>query len=117
LLVRLWQCCPGLKTMYEVTSCALLRRRALRMHDSRPGRHPVDVAGLDPLYRSEAVTVSHGAIEQIRHRGQPDVRMGSHVGSAPGLESNWAEGREADERPTRFDPVRKQLPTHSENDQ
>ncbi len=54
------------------------------MHDSAPGRHPVDLAGTDRLMRAEAVAVDDLALDQIRHRRQADVRMRTHVESLTG---------------------------------
>src|SRR5690606_34968616 len=44
--------------------------------------HPVDLAGMDRLLGADAVPVHDLAFEQVGDRGQPDVRMRTHVDTA-----------------------------------
>ena len=69
------------------------------MHDAAPGGHPVDLAGPDRHRGAEAVAVHDLAVEQIGHRGEPDMRMRPHVHAGPGAEFHRAEMVEEDERP------------------
>ena len=50
-------------------------RAALRMDDALAGRHPIHIAWRDDLRRAEAVAVHDFALEQVCHRGEPDMRM------------------------------------------
>jgi DNA-binding transcriptional LysR family regulator len=43
------------------------------------GGHPVHVAGADHLHAAERVAVARDALEAVRHRLQPDVRVRRHV--------------------------------------
>src|SRR5207245_9191712 len=61
--------------------------------------HTIDLGGLDTLYRPESVTMDHRAIEKIRHRREPDVRMRSDVGTAPRVKPYGSEVIEKNERP------------------
>jgi hypothetical protein len=79
LFMRHRQRGPQLQAMRAVRLADQILRRALGMHDAAAGRHPVDGARLDALHRAQAVAVIHRAFKQIRHGGQADMRMRTHV--------------------------------------
>jgi hypothetical protein len=54
------------------------------MRDAAPGHHPIDVAGTNDLVRSHAVPVLNLAKQKIRDGREPDMGVGTHVGSLPG---------------------------------
>ncbi len=99
LLVGLRQGDPGLDAVHAVAGGALGRRRALGVDDTAAGRHPVDVAGPDHLVETEAVAVLDRTVEQIRDRGQADVRMRPHVHADAGRHLRGADVVEEHERP------------------
>src|SRR4051794_36933636 len=70
---------PNLDAVHACTRSAALGRAALRMHHAAPRDHPIDVAWTNNLLRTQAVTVHELALEQVRERGEPDVRMRPHV--------------------------------------
>src|SRR5205807_3623231 len=84
------------------------------MSYAAPGLHPVDVTRLDGRERAEAVAVHDLAVEQIAHRGEPDVRMRTHVEAVAGAELGRPEMIEEDERPDHASPRRGQRAPHRE---
>src|SRR5262249_6882955 len=79
-----------------------------------PGLHPVDVAGLDGGEGAEAVAVHDLAVEQIAHRGEPDVRMRPHVDALARAKLGRPEMVEEDERPDHAPLGRGQRAPHGE---
>src|SRR5580658_227379 len=65
--------------MHAVRLGSKLSGRALRMHDAASGAHPIDGAGFDALHRTQAVSMHHRTFEQIRDRGEADMRMRPNV--------------------------------------
>ena len=90
---------PGLDPVDAGPGSAQLGRRALRVRDPAARRHPVDVARPDRLHRAEAVAVEDLAVEEIRHRREPDVRMRPHVEPLARREARRPHVVEEDERP------------------
>ena len=80
-------------------AAALGCRRTLGMRNAAAGRHPVHVAGADRLHAAEIVAVLKGAFEQVGHRGQPDMRMRTHVDALTGREPGRADMVEEDKGP------------------
>src|SRR5512147_1194644 len=72
---------PGLDAVQMVT-LAPRALEALRVGDATPGRHPVDLARADRLFRAHAVAVHNLAREQIGDRRQANVWVRSHVDRA-----------------------------------
>ena len=87
---------------------------SLRMDDAAPRRHPVDRTGLDQLLRAQAVAVHHRALEQVRHGGQADVRMGPHIVVDTGYFGHRPKMVEEDKRANAALPRRGQQPAHCE---
>ena len=56
---------------------------SLRMRDAAPRHYPVDVAGTNDLVRAHAVPVLNLAKQEIRDGREPDMGVGTHVGSPP----------------------------------
>jgi len=77
-LVRERERDPQLQAVQPRTALTHFRRRPLRVHDAATRRHPVDVAGSDRSQRADAVAVHDLALEQVRDRREPDVRMRRH---------------------------------------
>ena len=76
-------------------------RRALRVGDAAPGRHPVDGARLDALHHAGRIAVLDGALEEIGQRRQADVRVRPHIVVGAGQHLERAEVVEEDERADR----------------
>src|SRR5690242_15737538 len=77
--VLLGQCHPALDAEYLVWPQALLGRRSLRMDNALARRHPVEFAGGDLLFRTQAVAMIHLSVKQPGHRREPDMRMRPHI--------------------------------------
>src|SRR6185437_567238 len=82
-LVAVRQRNPELQSIEARARASRLRSRALGMSDPAARRHPVDVTGPDRLVRAQAVAMHDLTLEEIRDRGQADVRMRPHVDAAP----------------------------------
>ena len=80
----------------------------------RPGRHPVDRAGLDALHGAQAVPVHHRAFEQIGDGREADVRMRPHVVVVAGTRGDRPEVVEEHERADRLPRESGQQPAHRE---
>ena len=78
------------------------------------GAHPVDVARGDALHRAEAVAVQDGALEQVGHGGEPDVRVRPHIDARAGREVHGPHVVEKNERPHHLVRMRGQQPSHAE---
>src|SRR4029078_4476672 len=89
---------------------------ALRMRDAAPGGHPVHLAGADRLLGHQAVAMHDLALEQIRERGQADVRMRAHVDAArnAGRELDRSEVIEEDEPPDTAPLAEQEHASHGE---
>jgi hypothetical protein len=72
---------PGLDAV-QMIALAPRSLEALRVGDAPPGRHPVDLARADRLFRAHAVAVHDLAREQIGDRRQANMRMRPHVDRA-----------------------------------
>ena len=83
VLMRLRQGDPSLDPVSAVRLRARLGGRSLRMRDAAPRHHPIDVAGTNDLVRSHAVPVLNLAKQEIRDGREPDMGVGTHVGSLP----------------------------------
>ena len=90
---------PSLDAVHAVTGRAFDGGRSFRMHDAAPSRHPVDVARADDLDVAEIVAVFDRTVEQIRHRGQADMRMRAHVHALPGRQPGGSHVIEEHEWP------------------
>src|SRR4051812_20572159 len=69
---------PGLDTVQRPTHFADLLE-PLRMSDPAAGRHPVDLARMNCFLRAHTVAMHDLAFEQVRDRGQPDMRMRTNI--------------------------------------
>src|SRR5688572_32257386 len=76
-------------------------RRTLGVGDAASGGHPVDVAWIDVLHAAQRVAVRDRARPEEGHRGQPDMRMRTHVDASAGLEQRRAHVVDEDERADR----------------
>src|SRR5437016_2345546 len=77
-LVRLWEVHPKLEAAHAMP----VDFRHLLVDDPAPGCHPLDVAGADDPLVPEAVLVLHSAVQHVRDRFDPAVRMpreASHI--------------------------------------
>ena len=100
LLMRLGQRRPGLDAEAAGRgACLHLAALALGMDDAAPGRHQVDLAGLDGERRAQAVAMEHLALEQIGDGGEPDVRVRAHVDALADQELGRPHLVEEDEGP------------------
>src|SRR5512132_1829211 len=72
---------PGLDIV-QMVALAPRALEALRVSYAATGRHPVDLARSDRLFRANAVAVHDLAREQIGDRRQADMRMRPHVDRA-----------------------------------
>ena len=90
-LVGLGQDDPALNPVNPVTRGAHSIAGALGMGDAAARRHPVDVAGLDFLHRSQRVAMHLRAVEQIGDGGQPDMGMRAHIDALAGRELHRPE--------------------------
>src|SRR5258708_38186999 len=88
---------PGLDAEYRRWRHAQIFGRALGMHDSASGGHPVDLAGPDRLDVPKAVAVLDLALEQVGDGGEADVRMWPHIDAGAGLEGDRSHLIEEDE--------------------
>jgi hypothetical protein len=52
------------------------------VHDAAARGHPVHLARADHLLGAEAVAMHDLAVEEVRDRREPDVRMRAHVDAA-----------------------------------
>src|SRR6478736_2232355 len=84
--------------MQPVARGAVLGARALRVYDTLPGGHPVDVARNDRLHVAQAVAVDLPAFEKVGDGGEPDVRMRPHVDASSRRELHRPEMIEKNER-------------------
>src|SRR5437660_2681373 len=98
LLGSLGQRYPGLQSVQAMPGRAVFWRGALRMHDAGTCGHPVDVARLDPLNAAQTVAMHHRAFKKIGHRGEPDMRVRTHVHALARLEARRTEMVEKDKR-------------------
>ncbi len=105
---------PGLDAMQSGAGFARGLGRALGMDDAVAGRHPVDVTRPDHLLAAEAVAVHDLALEQIGDRGQPDMRMRTHIGALPGRHRHRAHVIEEDERADGLSRGGRQQAAHGE---
>ena len=108
LLVLDGQRAPQLQAVAAPRHAVQVVGRALGVHDAAAGRHPVNRAGLDALHHAGGVAVQHRALEQVGHRGQPDVRVGPHIVVVRGLRGDRPEVVEEQERPDRLALHRRQ---------
>ena len=69
------------------------------MYDPGARRHPVQFAGTDRLLVAEVIAVHELAVEQERHRRQPDVRVRANVDAVTRLELRRTHVIEKDEGP------------------
>src|SRR6185312_11063751 len=60
-------------------ACGARELEPLRVRYALAGDHPVHFTGPNGLLRSDAVAMHDLARKQVRHRRQPDVRMGAYV--------------------------------------
>src|SRR3569832_1513068 len=67
--------------------------KPLRMSDPTARRHPVDFAWMNVFMRPHAVAMRDLAFKQVRHSGQPDVRMRPNI---RGLREPWSKIRGPD---------------------
>jgi hypothetical protein len=84
LLLRLGHRQPGLDSRQMRAFGALVGWRALAVRDSTPGRHQVYRAGLDPLFRPDAIPVHDRARKQEGDGRQVDVRMRADIDALAG---------------------------------
>src|SRR6267378_1459687 len=98
LFMRLGQRHPRLQAVHRVTRRPDLWGRPFGMNDADAGGHPVDVARLDALHRSRAVAVHLRTLEQVRDRGEPDMRMRAHIDALTRRKVDRAEVIEKYER-------------------
>src|SRR4051794_36590803 len=89
---------PDLESMQARSRLAERAWRALRMDDAAPRRHPVDGARADHLLETEAVSMGEFSLEQVRHRGEVDVRVRSNVEPLPARDLGRSDVIEEDER-------------------
>jgi hypothetical protein len=90
---------PDLDSVQAMAGRAFQSWRALRVRDSASGCHPVDVARTDRLHEAERIAMLDRALEQVRYRRQPDMRMRADIDALAGFEPNRAHVVEEDERP------------------
>src|ERR1043166_9931953 len=110
LLLRRGEGVPALQPVQMLAAAAALRIGAFGMSDAAPGLHPVHVARLDGRERAEAVAVHDLAVEQITHRGEPDVRVRAYVEARARAEPGRAEMIEEEKRPDHAPPRRREGP-------
>ncbi len=67
------------------------------MHDATPGRHQVHSTRFNRERAPETVAMKNLALEQVRHRRQPDMGMRAHVDAATFDERRRAHLIEEDE--------------------
>src|SRR3954463_5198393 len=70
---------PGLQAVQLVALCAQRSAGAFRMRDAAAGRHPVDLARPNRLDYAKTIAMLDFAFEQIRDRGQTNMRMRPHI--------------------------------------
>jgi len=78
-------------------------------------RNAGSAAGFDALHRTEAVPVQHRAVEEIRDRGEADMRMGPHVVVVLRACRDRPEMVEEDEGADTLPRKRGQQPAHDES--
>src|SRR5690606_1607683 len=104
-----------------VDTAALLAHavKALGMADACACRHPVQCAWPDDLLDSEAIAVRHFPLEEIRHRGQTDMGMRSHIGLHGNRSRQIVRAHviEKDERPYHATLCKRQHASHLETAQ
>ncbi len=96
-LLRIRQRDPALEPMDGLAVASMLGGRALGMHNSAPGRHPVHFARTNGRGASEAVAMHDLAVEEIGDGCKPDMGMRPHVDPLTGAEFGRAEMIEEDE--------------------
>ena len=84
--------------MYPVFAGVDVRRSPFRMDDTATGGHPIDITGPDRLFEAEAVAMHNFALEQIRHGGEADMRVGAHIDALAGWKTRGAQMIEKDKR-------------------
>jgi len=89
---------PELQAVARVRHAEQVFRRALRMDDAAPGRHPVDGARRDALDHAGRVAMHDRAFEEVGQRRQADVRVRANLVVRAGLHCDRAEVVEEDER-------------------
>src|SRR5690554_7050395 len=72
--------------MQCVVSCRNLWAFPLRMYNTMPGHHQVDVARSDRLQSSEGIAVQNFALEQIGDGSNANMGVREHVDATPGRE-------------------------------
>ena len=97
ILVGLRQGDPSLKPVPGVRSCARLGGRPFGMGDAAARHHPVDVALTDDLAGSHAVPMKDLAAKEISDGREPDMGVGTDIGSLPRWDLRRPELVEEDE--------------------
>src|SRR3954451_24422558 len=77
----------------------VVRRGALRVHNTAPGGHPVHRARMDRGLHAETVAVNDLSVIEVCECRKPDVRMRTHVDAVPAFELGGAEMIEEHKRP------------------
>jgi hypothetical protein len=113
-LVRLRERDPRLDPVQSRATRPIVVGTALRVRDAVAGGHPVDGARLDALHRAEAVAMHERAVEEIGHRGEPDVRVGPDVDAGARRKLRRAHVVEEDEGPDHLLRMRRQEAPHFE---
>ncbi|QTK79420.1 hypothetical protein AT6N2_C1722 [Agrobacterium tumefaciens] len=103
---------PGLQAGHGQRMAAQVFRRAFRMHDAAPGRHQVDVAGANDKLGAETVAMLDFAVEQIGHRGKPDMRVRLDVERLTRLQDRRPHAVKKDERADKPPLPGRQRPAH-----
>jgi hypothetical protein len=112
-LVFRWQRHPRLNAMQSRCDTGIVSG-ALRMYDAATRGHKIHRAAPNRLLETETVSMDDLALEQIRDRGKPDVRVRPNLYSL----SRWKFGRpdvvEKYERSDHAARFRRQHPTNTE---
>ena len=103
---------PALQAEHCVRIPAKRFRGALGMSDPPSRGHQIHRARRNLPHVALAVAVQDTSIEQVRHRRQPYVRMGSDVHALPGKELHWAEMVEENKRTHHLPPFVRQRAAH-----
>ncbi len=70
---------PELQPVDAAAYAAHLWWCALRVRDAAACSHPINGTGLDRLYGADAVAMNHPSFEEVGHRRQPDMRVGTDI--------------------------------------
>ena len=84
------------------------------MRDAAPRAHPIDVSRTDLAHVAETVAMLERSGEQIRHRGECDMRMRPDVDSLARLELRRPHVIEEDERAHHLTALGRQYSAHDE---